>query len=116
TIGFLNLNLSYILYKCNNIEVAYAYNNNTTPIFLNHYATGSALKPLPLMMAITSSPVIPLEFTVSILSGLSVSTFHSEIPAELSKSDLTFDTHPPQLRVVLNLRSLFSIILIFRMI
>jgi hypothetical protein len=80
------------------------YRNNyfDYPIFKSLYAIGSALKPLLLTIAITSSSVIPFELTVRILSGLSVSTFQWQTPSALSKSDFTFDTQPPQLRLVLN--------------
>lgn len=63
---------------------------------------GSALNPFFLMMATTSSSVMPSAFTVRILSALVVSTFHSQIPPALSKSACTFDTQLLQLRFVLN--------------
>src|SRR5690606_3812215 len=69
--------------------------------FKCRYSFGLALMPLLLMIAITSSSVMPFELTVRILSELSVSTFLWQTPSALSKSDLTFDSQPPQLRFVL---------------
>src|SRR5690606_37980298 len=77
-----------------------------------HQPIGSALKPLLLTIFTTSSSVTsPL--TVRILSAFSVSTFQLDEPAAWSKSAWTLDTQPPQLRLVLNCKVLFSMIYLF---
>src|SRR5690606_12051921 len=77
----------------------------------NYSPFGSALKPAFWIISNTPASVIPSDLTTRVLSLLVMSMVHSAIPSALSRWGFTEATHPLQLILVLNLNSLFFILI-----